>query len=203
VNTVRRESGVTLLEVVIVISIVGIVALIATPNIIHFRDTYRLKRVVNDYVMTVNLTRSQAIAWNRSMRIYHYPDTSIIGDPINTRCIWSVKTRLDDNTTYETIPVDGTDEVSGQEGFYDISNDTSNRHVPAISMTTNNGVDNGDYFQISTRGTIDSGYSSSFTQHGNCFAVVDFRNENNNDMSRMQVCIGSSGIATLHSNADW
>ena len=198
-KSMRSESGVTLLEVIIVISLIGILAAIAAPNILRFRDTYRLKRVVNDYVMSVNLTRSQAISWNNNMRLYHYPDSSISGDAADTRCIWSVKAQLDDGT-YETIPVDGFDEVAGQSGFYNYSTDSSNLYVPYISMTTDHGVDEGDFFQFSTRGNLESGFSSAFTAEGDCFAVVVFRNENNNELSRTQVCIGSSGIATLMSD---
>ena len=198
-NTVRSESGVTLLEVVIVISLVGILAALAAPNIIAFRDTYRLRRVVNDYVMTVNLTRSQAIAWNNTLRVYHYPDPSIDGDASDTRCIWSVKVKLADGT-YETIPADGIDEAAGQSGFYNYSTDTSSLYVPGISMTGDHSVDEGDFFQFSTRGTLDSGYSSTFSAEGDCFAVVVFRNQNNNELSRTQVCIGNSGIATTMSD---
>jgi len=205
VNTRRSELGVTMMELMVVVAIIGIVALVAAPNIIRFRDRYRLTRVANDYAMTVNLTRSQAISWNREMRIVHYPDSDPEGAPANSICAWDVQTK-DASDNWETIPLDdlpGYPSGYTQHGYHNYHEEASPLYVPYISMTNANSVDQGDFYIYTTRGTLSQTGSSAFTANDDCWAIVEFRNKNATRAGRIQVCIGQSGIATLHSNANW
>lgn len=229
-DTVRSDSGVTLLELMIVVAIVGILALIAAPNIAAFTNKYRLTRVANDYAMSVNLARSQAIAFNRPMRVVHVNTDSAPGDGSRTnKCTWDIKARCVDPTdgsiSWNTIPCDYTNdgdldgdgtgdgefEASPNSGYYDYDNDPTEAtaYVPNISMEATAGhVVNGSCFEFTTRGSItsspDSADCASSAQSGQCWMTVAFRNKAASNAGRIQVCVGNpSGITTLHSNENW
>jgi len=206
VGSLRNRSGVTMLEIMIVIAIIGILALVAGPYMGQFRDKYRLTRVVNDYVQTVNLTRVQAITWNKAMRISHYPDSSYDNRAHASECAWDVQTR-DTGNNWETIPLDGVQGRAGynysQAGYFDYGRTDSPLRVPYISMQNTHNVDAGDALVFSTRGIIDTGISDNFDSIGACIAVVSFRNKANSDLSRQQVCVDAAGIATKYSEASW
>ncbi len=216
-DTVRSDSGVTLLELAIVVAIVGIVAMIAVPNISSFTNKYRLTRVANDYAMSVNLARSQAIAFNRQMRVVHLHPDANPGDGSRTNyCAWDIQARYvdDDGSVYwETIPddgVDGPDTNYSQAGYYDYDNYLGNEspdYVRYISMEESDSLVHGHCFEFTTRGTVTSGTGdcAGFSaEDGECFVRVGFRNKTASDKGRIQVCVGNpSGITTLHSNHTW
>ncbi len=199
-RTIRSNSAFTLLELIVVVAIVGIVAMLATPSLARMRDKYRLMNVANAYAMSVNLTRIQAISENRVLRIYHHPDTAHAdGDARNTVCWWDIQAYDDDNGVWETIPLDG---FSGppnynQTGLYDFSTPGSPKHIPYISMESDvGGITDGTYISYSTRGTVNPD-ESAFSP--NCYKYVGFRNKANNNLSVAHVCITASGIANLQS----
>jgi len=220
VDTVRSDSGVTLLELAVVIAIVGILAVIAGPNISAFSGKYRLTRVANDYAMTVNLARSQAIAFNRQMRVVHVaPDTNP-GDSSRTNfCTWDIKARCWDADTeayvWETIPCDdnhndGENEGSPKSGYYDYDNSPSgesNKFAKNISMEASGTLTDGYCYEFTTRGTVTSGTdacSAYGDEDAECYVRVAFRNKMASSAGRIQVCVGNpSGITTLHSDATW
>lgn len=198
-RTIRSNSAFTLLELVVVVALVGIIALLATPSMAKMRDKYRLMNVTNAYAMSVNLTRIQAISENRTLRIYHHPDTGHNDGQRVTVCWWDIQAYDEDTSTWETIPLDG---LSGppnynQTGLYDFSTINSPKHIPFISMQSDmGGIVDGTFISYSTRGTVnpdESAYSSA------CYKLVGFRNKANNDMSVAHVCINASGIANVQS----
>lgn len=217
VDTVRSDSGVTLLELAIVVSIVGIIALIAVPNLSAFTNKYRLTRVANDYAMSVNLARSQAIAFNRQMRVVHVSLDDDPGDKSRTnRCAWDIQARFideDGNAFWETIPedgVDGPDDNYSQAGYYDYDNylgEDSPDYVPNISMESSATLVDGYCFEFTTRGSVTSGTSDCAgfgSEDAECWVRVAFRNKAASDAGRIQVCVGNpSGITTIHSNNTW
>lgn len=216
-DTARSDSGVTLLELAIVVAIVGIVAMIAVPNLSRFTNKYRLTRVANDYAMSVNLARSQAIAFNRQMRVVHVNPDSNPGDGSRTnRCAWDIQARYiddDGNAYWETIPadgVDGPDDNYSQAGYYDYDNylgEDSPQYVPNISMEASDTLVDGHCFEFTTRGSVTNGTSdcTGFSSEDvDCWVRVAFRNKAASDAGRIQVCVGNpSGITTLHSDANW
>lgn len=206
-TTLRNDRAFTLIEVAVVLAVAIVLAAVAAPNLSRFRDKYRLTHVTNDYLSTVNLTRIQAIAENRKLRIYHYTDTNHDDGSRSTTCIWDVRAETALNSgEWETIPLDGYDGYPGeywQEGFYNYSATASPDNVPYISMMEGGEVTTGTFFEFNTKGYIGSyngnAYNGDDDSGVGCLKRVGFRNKANNKLSQLQVCIGTSGIASLQS----
>ncbi|MDP7113781.1 MAG: prepilin-type N-terminal cleavage/methylation domain-containing protein [Myxococcota bacterium] len=206
--SLRNDRAFTMIELAVVLAVVAVLAAIAAPSMARFRDKYRLRRVSNDYMTTVNLTRIQTISENRALRIYHYVDANHDDGGSSTTCIWDVRAETSPNSgEWETIPLDGYDGYPnkfGQTGFYSYSDDTSPDYVPHISIMDGGEVDNGTWFEFNTKGYIGSYSGNAYNgddQSGvGCLKRIGFRNKGNNKLSQVQVCIGTSGIATLQSS---
>jgi len=207
VASLRNDRAFTLVELAIVVAVAIVLAAVAAPSLSGFRDKYRLTHVANDYLTTVNLTRIQAIAENRDLRVYHYVDASHNDGSRNTICIWDVRAETAINSgEWETIPVDGYDgypSTYSQEGFYNYSDSSSPDHVPFISMMDGGEITNDTFFEFNTKGYIGSyngnAYNGDDDSGVGCLKRVGFRNKANSSLSQLQVCIGTSGIASLQS----
>ena len=198
----RNDRAFTLIELVVVVAIVGILTLIAAPNLARFRDIYRLKTVSNDYATIINLTRIQAISENRALRIVHHPDSDYDDGTRDTVCIWDVQAETSPGSgTWETIPLDGVighpSPNYAQTGLYNYSDEASPDNVPYISMQTTGQVEDGMWLEFNTKGYLDGYSGSSDYSNSECIKLVGFRNKANEALSRMQVCIGSGGIAQM------
>jgi prepilin-type N-terminal cleavage/methylation domain-containing protein len=65
----RQEKGVTLIELVIVMAIIGIMALFMTPSIGEWAALYRVKGAAKDIADTLQLARLKAISTGNQYRV--------------------------------------------------------------------------------------------------------------------------------------
>ncbi|MEE8319291.1 MAG: prepilin-type N-terminal cleavage/methylation domain-containing protein, partial [bacterium] len=63
---INSESGVTLIELMLVVSIIGIVMAVGTYNFLAELPTYRLRGAVNKVAASVQLIKMRGIATNRN-----------------------------------------------------------------------------------------------------------------------------------------
>jgi len=188
------------MELVVVIAVIGILAAIAIPSMAAFSDRYRLVRVTNEYQMSVNLTRVQAITENRPMRIVHYADDDYHDNSDTTICQWDVQGLNQAAGGWETIPFDGNQGYPnnyGQTGWHDYSNTASPKYTKHISMQDTGGIDEtGSSFQYNTRGFLDS-WTAGASGVAGCVKVTSFQNKNGDAYAYRRVCIDNAGIARL------
>jgi prepilin-type N-terminal cleavage/methylation domain-containing protein len=83
----RKQSGVTLIELIVVIAILGVLAAIVVPNFLSWLPKYRLKRAVRDLYSNMQLAKMAAIK-NGSTRTIAYSSAgytiTIPGPPVVT-----------------------------------------------------------------------------------------------------------------------
>jgi prepilin-type N-terminal cleavage/methylation domain-containing protein len=83
----RKQSGVTLIELIVVIAILGILAAIVVPNYLSWLPKYRLKGAVRDLYSNMQLAKMAAIN-NSSTRTITYSSAgytiTIPGPPVVT-----------------------------------------------------------------------------------------------------------------------
>jgi prepilin-type N-terminal cleavage/methylation domain-containing protein len=79
-----NKKGVTLLELIIVLVIIGIGALLLAPNIGNWVPNYRLRGATRDVVSTLRTAQMKSVSINTDYRV-RFPDaTSYILEYLNT-----------------------------------------------------------------------------------------------------------------------
>lgn len=72
----RKDAGLTLMELMITIAIIGIISAIAIPNMIGWVPKYRLQNAASDLRGELQATRFRAIKENREFAIFFNPATN-------------------------------------------------------------------------------------------------------------------------------
>ena len=98
-----RVHGVTLIELVVVIAILGVLLTSAAPSFVRFVSNHRASTAVNDLVHGIALARSEAL--KRSQRVYIAP---IAG---RWRNGWAVFVDRNDNRTFDAVTAGVGDEL--------------------------------------------------------------------------------------------
>ncbi len=70
-----NKKGVTLLELIIVMVIIGICAVLVAPNIGNWMPTYRLRGATRDVVSTLRTAQIKAVSINAEYRV-RFPDAA-------------------------------------------------------------------------------------------------------------------------------
>jgi type IV fimbrial biogenesis protein FimT len=80
VQTKEKQTGVSLIELLIAVAILALLSLAATPQLIEYTEKRRLYNSLNEFQAAISLARSEAIRRNTSVRL------SPVGDVQNN--IW-------------------------------------------------------------------------------------------------------------------
>ena len=72
----RRLQGFNIIELMVTVAIVGVVALIAIPNLNNLVENQRVRAAANDLATAVSLARSEAVRDSTDMRVLARDDSS-------------------------------------------------------------------------------------------------------------------------------
>ena len=67
----RKQSGFSLIELLIVVAIILVVSAVAVPNIMRAMSAYRLRSTAGQYAQLVQRMRMEALKNNRDMRMWY------------------------------------------------------------------------------------------------------------------------------------
>ncbi len=104
--SVHRNSGFTLVEMIVVLSIIGIILVIAIPSFSSFIQSNRLATTANEFVSSLNLARNEATTRGLTVTVCKSTDLTACVETDNWDQGWIVFTDSNANGN-----VDGTDTV--------------------------------------------------------------------------------------------
>lgn len=74
---IKSSKGFTLLELMVVVVVIGLMAMIAVPNLVNGLPTYRIKAAVRDCTSQLRYARSLAIKDKRDVTVSFDPDKGL------------------------------------------------------------------------------------------------------------------------------
>lgn len=196
----RARSGVTLLEIAIVVAILGIVAGMAGTSLTRTLPSWRTRRAANQMVSQINMCRQLAVAQNMRCRVRLVRFDADLDDRGANVGEYYLELETDAGT-WDILPYDesGTDDSKG-EGTVVIS-DGGEDELPGVSVRdwgTLAGVD-GDDIVFDQRGWLVNP-TSDFDTTG--YINVTFVNKparGYNDSDEWQVRVARGGLVRLES----
>ena len=170
------NSGLTLMELMIAIAIIGILTAIAVPNIISWLPNYRLKAVARDFYSNMQKAKLEAVKQNANV---------IIKFTIGSGRVGSYQVFVDDGGT-ETDP--GTPDNKIRDGDEQI--------ITTIAMPNNVSL----YYNNFSNNT--AGYNSRGLP---CTALgrVEFKNNNSRYYKASLSSAGNVKITTSNDGTTW
>lgn len=121
-----NKIGVTLIEVIIVITIIGILAVIGIPEISRFSVDYRARSAATDLVQNMRVARAMAIKENRTYLI--------VFDTANQRYLIGFD---GDDLNGDGIPEGDGDLTTVDSDTFGICNDNDNDRLPEGDVLVN------------------------------------------------------------------
>lgn len=116
----QRQSGFTLIELAVVISLIGVLALIAMPNLGQMLPQYRLNRTIRQLSDHIQMARLLAISQNRQYRICMMAKDSAptTGDLQSNKGRYLIQAgdQSSSSTVWDTLPI-GTGSAEGDFAF--------------------------------------------------------------------------------------
>ncbi len=108
------ESGVTLIELMLVVTIISIVMAVGTYNFLAELPAYRLRGAVNKVAASVQLIKMRAIATNRNTWLVVYPSNSFFTGFVDE----DADSAIDSPGEYTSAGMDMPDSFGGAPGFF-------------------------------------------------------------------------------------
>ncbi|MEN9787755.1 MAG: hypothetical protein RLZZ299_3019 [Pseudomonadota bacterium] len=174
----RTRAGVTLVEIMIVVAIMGILAGLSAPMFGKSIPRWRCRRAAKEFAANVALAREIAIAQNVEVRLRMDVADPNLADQISYGAYSiAVGNRTVGSTSWDILPVEpegSTTDQTTDQGTFDISHDAQNalKYVSLEPWSTLRGTSTGNDIVFNARGWV-TNPAGDFNSNG--YIAITFR----------------------------